>query len=135
MTSAAQMSPPQLTLEDAVQLAQGRRHRVLEAVIAMYERMVRTTVRHAALTMLVSFGVVVGSVYLGTHLGTEFILPHASQTQKENPSANLRFTEGRRVEAEHVRPALCQLSQSSVPGKLHTYGTRVNRETALVTTG
>jgi cobalt-zinc-cadmium resistance protein CzcA len=54
---------------------QGRRHRVLEGVTALYERIVRVTVRYAALMVVVAFGVVVGSVYLGTHLGTEFIPP------------------------------------------------------------
>jgi cobalt-zinc-cadmium resistance protein CzcA len=55
--------------------AQGRRHRLLDGVTAAYERIVRVTVRHAVATMLVAFGVVAGSVYVGTHLGTEFIPP------------------------------------------------------------
>lgn len=54
---------------------QGRRHRVLDQITGWYERMVRVTVRHAALTMVVVFAIVIGSVYLGTHLGTEFIPP------------------------------------------------------------
>ena len=40
-----------------------------------YERIVRLTVRHAAVTLVIAFGAVVGSIYLGTHLGTEFIPP------------------------------------------------------------
>jgi heavy metal efflux system protein len=54
---------------------QGRRHRVLDEITGLYERMIRVTVRHAALTMLVVFAIVIGSVYLGTHLGSEFIPP------------------------------------------------------------
>ena len=53
----------------------GRRHRILDRVTATYERIVRVTVRHAALTMTIAFGVVLGSLYLGTHLGSEFIPP------------------------------------------------------------
>src|SRR5260370_12223519 len=37
--------------------------------------MIRVPVRHAALTMVVVFAVVIASVYVGTHLGTEFIPP------------------------------------------------------------
>jgi len=55
--------------------SQGRRHRVLDGITGLYERIVRVTVNHAGLTMLVAFAVVVGSLYLGTHLGTEFIPP------------------------------------------------------------
>jgi len=55
--------------------SQGRRHRVLDGITGLYERIVRVTVHHAGLTMLVAFAVVVGSLYLGTHLGTEFIPP------------------------------------------------------------
>ncbi len=54
---------------------QGRRHRLLDAVTALYERVVRVTVRHAGLTLLLASAVVVGSVYLGGRLGTEFIPP------------------------------------------------------------
>jgi cobalt-zinc-cadmium resistance protein CzcA len=54
---------------------QGRRHRVLDEISGLYERIIRVTVHHARLTMAVAFAVVVGSVYLGTHLGTEFIPP------------------------------------------------------------
>jgi cobalt-zinc-cadmium resistance protein CzcA len=54
---------------------QGRRHRVLDGITELYERIIRVTVRHAALTMVVVFAVVIGSVYVGTHLGTEFIPP------------------------------------------------------------
>jgi cobalt-zinc-cadmium resistance protein CzcA len=53
----------------------GRRHRILDRVTATYERIVRVTVRHALLTMIIAFGVVLGSLYLGTHLGSEFIPP------------------------------------------------------------
>jgi cobalt-zinc-cadmium resistance protein CzcA len=55
--------------------AQARRHRVLDRVTAAYERIVRVTVRHAALTMVIALGVVLGSLYLATHLGSEFIPP------------------------------------------------------------
>jgi heavy metal efflux system protein len=54
---------------------QGRHNRILDRVTATYERIVRVTVRHAALTMIIAFGVVLGSPYLGTHLGSEFIPP------------------------------------------------------------
>jgi heavy metal efflux system protein len=54
---------------------QGRRHRILDEITGLYERTIRVTVRHAALTMVVVFAVVIGSVYLGTQLGTEFIPP------------------------------------------------------------
>jgi cobalt-zinc-cadmium resistance protein CzcA len=54
---------------------QGRQHRVLARITGLYERIIRVTVRHAAVTMLVVFAVVIGSVYVGTHLGTEFIPP------------------------------------------------------------
>ena len=53
----------------------GRRHRVLDGITGLYERIIRVTVRHAGLTVVVVFAVVVGSVYVGTHLGTEFIPP------------------------------------------------------------
>jgi len=53
----------------------GRRNRILDRVTATYERIVRVTVRHAVLTMIIAFGVVLGSLYLGTHLGSEFIPP------------------------------------------------------------
>ncbi len=53
----------------------GRRHRVLDGITEFYERIIRVTVRHAALTMVVVFAVVIASVYVGTHLGTEFIPP------------------------------------------------------------
>jgi cobalt-zinc-cadmium resistance protein CzcA len=53
----------------------GRRHWILDRVTATYERIVRVTVRHAVLTMIIAFGVVLGSLYLGTHLGSEFIPP------------------------------------------------------------
>src|SRR5262249_5001462 len=55
--------------------AHGGRHWILDRVTAAYERIVRVTVRHAALTMIVAFGVVLASLYLGTHLGSEFIPP------------------------------------------------------------
>jgi len=54
---------------------QGRRHRVLDRITGLYERIIRVTVRHAVLTIVVVFAVVIGSVYVGTHLGTEFIPP------------------------------------------------------------
>src|SRR5499427_1005851 len=55
--------------------AMGRRHRLLDAVTSVYERLVRFTVRHAGLTFVVAFCVVAGAVSLGTRLGTEFIPP------------------------------------------------------------
>jgi heavy metal efflux system protein len=54
---------------------QGRRHRLLDGVTAVYERVVTMTIRHATLTLVIASGAVIGSVYLGTHLGTEFIPP------------------------------------------------------------
>jgi heavy metal efflux system protein len=53
----------------------GRRHRLLDAVTALYERVVRLTVHHAALTLIIASAVVIGSVYLGSYLGSEFIPP------------------------------------------------------------
>jgi len=43
-------------------------HRVLEGVTTLYERIVRATVRHAALAVVVASGIVIGSVYLGIRL-------------------------------------------------------------------
>lgn len=54
---------------------QGRRHRVLDGITGLYERIIRVTVRHAVLTMVVVFAVVIGAVYVGAHLGTEFMPP------------------------------------------------------------
>src|SRR5262249_4068894 len=42
---------------------------------SLYERVVRVTVRHAALTLIIASAVVIGSVYLGSYLGSEFIPP------------------------------------------------------------
>src|SRR5262249_35243891 len=55
--------------------AQGRRHRLLDGLTSLYERVVRVTVRHAALTLIIASAVVIGSVYLGSYLGSEFIPP------------------------------------------------------------
>ncbi len=54
---------------------QGRRHRVLDGITGVYERVIRVTVRHTVLTMVVALAVVIGSVYVGTRLGTEFMPP------------------------------------------------------------
>jgi cobalt-zinc-cadmium resistance protein CzcA len=50
-----------------------KEHRLLELVVGRYEAIVRTTVRHAGVTVVVASAVVVGSIYLGTRLGTEFL--------------------------------------------------------------
>ena len=42
---------------------------------AVYERIVTVTVRHAGLTLIIASAAVIGSVYVGAHLGTEFIPP------------------------------------------------------------
>ena len=53
--------------------ARVREHRLLDALIGRYETVVRSTVRHAWLTIIVAGCVVVGSLYLGVRLGTEFL--------------------------------------------------------------
>ena len=48
-------------------------HRLLDLITGRYEAIIHTTVRHAWLTVLVALSVVSGAIYLGTHLGTEFL--------------------------------------------------------------
>src|SRR5437899_580350 len=50
-----------------------KEHRLLDLITGRYEAIIRTTVRHAWLTVIVAGCVVCGSVYLGTRLGTEFL--------------------------------------------------------------
>jgi heavy metal efflux system protein len=50
-----------------------KEHRLLDIVIGGYENVVRATVRYAWLTLVVAAIVVGGALYLGTHLGTEFL--------------------------------------------------------------
>jgi cobalt-zinc-cadmium resistance protein CzcA len=50
-----------------------KRHRLLDLITGRYEAIIHTSVRHAWVTVLVAAGVVGGALYLGTHLGTEFL--------------------------------------------------------------
>ncbi len=50
-----------------------RRHMLLDWLNTGYERVIRVTVRHAGWTVVVAVGLVLGALYLGTHLGTEFL--------------------------------------------------------------
>ena len=50
-----------------------RQHRLLDLLTRHYEAIIHTTVRHAWVTILVAAGVVGGALYLGAHLGTEFL--------------------------------------------------------------
>lgn len=50
-----------------------KEHRLLDALIGWYEKVVRATLRYARLTVVVAAVVVGGALYLGTHLGTEFL--------------------------------------------------------------
>jgi heavy metal efflux system protein len=52
---------------------QMKEHRLLDLVVRRYEAIVRTTVRYAWMTVLVAGVVVLGAIYLGTRLGTEFL--------------------------------------------------------------
>ena len=52
---------------------QAKEHRLLDLIIRRYEAIIRATVRHAWLTVLVAACVVSGAIYLGTRLGTEFL--------------------------------------------------------------
>jgi cobalt-zinc-cadmium resistance protein CzcA len=49
------------------------KHRLLDVIVGGYETIVRATVRHAWLAIVLAAGVVVGSLYLGARLGTEFL--------------------------------------------------------------
>jgi cobalt-zinc-cadmium resistance protein CzcA len=50
-----------------------KEHRLLDVITRRYETIIRTTVRHAWLTVLVAACVVGGAIYLGTRVGTEFL--------------------------------------------------------------
>jgi cobalt-zinc-cadmium resistance protein CzcA len=50
-----------------------KEHRLLDVITGRYETIIRTTVRHAWLTVLVAACVVCGAIYLGTRVGTEFL--------------------------------------------------------------
>jgi cobalt-zinc-cadmium resistance protein CzcA len=50
-----------------------RRHVLLDWLNVRYERVIRVTVRHAGWTAVIAASVVLGALYLGTHLGTEFL--------------------------------------------------------------
>jgi cobalt-zinc-cadmium resistance protein CzcA len=50
-----------------------RENPVLEVVVGVYARIVQATIRIAWLTVLVAACVVGGAIYLGAHLGTEFL--------------------------------------------------------------
>ena len=52
-----------------------RENRLLDLIAGRYEAIIRTSVRHAWLTVLVATCVVCGSIYLGTRVGTEFLPP------------------------------------------------------------
>ena len=47
--------------------------RLFDLIAGRYERIIRSTVRHAWLTVLVAASVVAGAMYVGTRLGTEFL--------------------------------------------------------------
>ena len=50
-----------------------RRHVLLDWLNAGYERVIRVTVRHAGWTAVLAVSLVLGALYLGTRLGTEFL--------------------------------------------------------------
>jgi len=50
-----------------------RRHVLLDWLNARYERVIRVTVRHAGWTAVLAASLVLGALYLGTRLGTEFL--------------------------------------------------------------
>ena len=50
-----------------------KRHRLLESLAARYGRLLNPTVKHAGWTTAIAAAVVVGALYLGTRLGTEFL--------------------------------------------------------------
>jgi len=52
---------------------QVKEHRLLDVITRRYEAIVRASMRHAWLTVLVAACVVSGAIYLGTRLGTEFL--------------------------------------------------------------
>jgi cobalt-zinc-cadmium resistance protein CzcA len=52
---------------------QAKRHRLLDWIVTRYEGIVTMTVRHASVTVALAAAVVIGAVYLGTQLGTEFL--------------------------------------------------------------
>ena len=52
-----------------------KENRLLDLIAGRYEAIIRTSVRHAWLTVLVAACVVGGSIYLGTRVGTEFLPP------------------------------------------------------------
>jgi heavy metal efflux system protein len=50
-----------------------RRHVLLDWLNTGYERVIRVTVHHAGWTTVLAASIVLGALYLGTHLGTEFL--------------------------------------------------------------
>ena len=50
-----------------------RRHVLLDWLNIRYERVIRVTVRHAGWTAVIAASIVLGALYLGTRLGTEFL--------------------------------------------------------------
>src|SRR2546426_2032565 len=50
-----------------------RRHVLLDWLNARYERVIRVTVRHAGWTAVIAASLVLGALYVGTRLGTEFL--------------------------------------------------------------
>jgi cobalt-zinc-cadmium resistance protein CzcA len=50
-----------------------REHRLLEIVVGIYARAVQVTIEVAWLTVLIATCVVGGAIYLGSHLGSEFL--------------------------------------------------------------
>jgi cobalt-zinc-cadmium resistance protein CzcA len=50
-----------------------KEHRLLDVVAGRYEAIIRATVRHAWVTVVVAAGIVAGAFVLGTRLGTEFL--------------------------------------------------------------
>jgi heavy metal efflux system protein len=50
-----------------------RRHVLLDWLNTSYERVIRVTVRHAGWTAVLAASLVLGALYFGTHLGTEFL--------------------------------------------------------------
>jgi len=86
-----------------------RHHRLLDWVTVAYERVVAVTVRHAVLTVVVAGGVVAGALYLGAHLGTEFLptLDEGVIWIRGNLPAGISLTKSAEV-AAHMRELIVQ---------------------------
>ncbi len=89
-----------------------RPHRLLDWITAGYQRVVATTVRHAGLTVILAAGVVVGAIYLGTHLGTEFLptLDEGVIWIRANLPAGISLRKSAEV-AAHMRELILQSAE------------------------